>query len=195
MAKLIYTAITSLDGFVADTEGRFDWSIPDEEVHTFINDLERSVGTYLYGRKLYNVMLAWETMHLGDDELPAEIRDYTAIWQAADKIVYSNTLDGPSSRRTRIERSFDAEAVRELKATSEQQIAIGGPHLAAQAFSADLVDEVCLLVNPVVIGGGTPALPHHQRIELELKDQYVFDSGVVYLGYRVHHRPVPGAAD
>jgi dihydrofolate reductase len=194
MAKLIYTAITSLDGYVADPEGRFDWSIPDEEVHTFVNDLERSVGTYLYGRKLYNVMLAWETMHQGDDDLPAEIRDYTAIWQAAEKIVYSNTLDEPSSRRTRIERSFDANDVRELKATAAEQIAIGGPHLASQAFAADLVDEVHLLVNPVVIGGGTPALPHHQRIELALKDQYVFRNGVVYLGYRVHHRPAAGAA-
>jgi dihydrofolate reductase len=156
MAKLIYSAITSLDGYVADTEGNFHWSTPDDEVHTFVNDLERSVGTYLYGRKLYDVMVAWETMHHGDDDLPAVMRDYTAIWQAADKVVYSSTLPEPRSRRTRIERSFDP-------------------------------DEVQLFVSPTVVGGGTGFLPTDLRLELELKDEYAFRNGVVYLGYRIRH--------
>ena len=185
MAKLIYTAITSLDGYVADTAGNFDWSAPDDEVHTFVNDLERSVGTYLYGRKLYDVMVAWETMHHGDDNLPAVMRDYTAIWQAADKIVYSSSLAEPRSRRTRIERSFDADAVRALKETASGHLSIGGPHLAAQALAAGLVDEVQLFVSPVVVGGGTNFLPGEVRLELELKDEYAFRNGVVYLGYRV----------
>ncbi|MGY4858651.1 dihydrofolate reductase family protein [Cryobacterium sp. AP23] len=185
MAKLIYTAITSLDGYVADREGTFDWSAPDEEVHTFVNDLERSVGTYLYGRRLYDVMLAWETMHLDDDNLPAVMRDYTAIWQAAEKIVYSSTLADVSSRRTRLERTFDPDAVRALKETASGHLSIGGPHLAAQAFAAGLIDEVQLFLNPVVVGGGTSFLPADLRLELELTDEYAFRSGVVYLGYRV----------
>jgi dihydrofolate reductase len=185
MAKLIYTTITSLDGYVADAAGNFDWSAPDDEVHTFINDLERSVGTYLYGRKLYDVMAAWETMHQGDDDLPAVMRDYTAIWQAADKIVYSSTLTEPRSRRTRVERSFDPAAVRALKESASWHLAIGGPHLAAQAFAADLIDEVQVFLNPVVVSGGTASLPTDLRVDLELTDEYAFRSGVVYLGYRV----------
>jgi dihydrofolate reductase len=187
MAKLMYTAITSLDGYVADAEGNFDWSAPDDEVHTFVNDLERSVGTYLYGRKLYDVMAAWETMHQGDDELPAVMRDYTAIWQAADKIVYSNTLAEPKSRRTRIERSFDPDAVRALKETASANLSIGGPHLAAQALAAGLVDEVQVFVSPVAVGGGTSFLPQGLRLELQLTDEYAFRNGVVYLGYRLRH--------
>jgi dihydrofolate reductase len=194
MAKLIYTAITSLDGYVADTDGNFDWSAPDEEVHAFVNNLERTVGTYLLGRKMYNVLLAWETMTDSGDDLPDEIRDYAAIWQAADKIVYSNTLAEPSSRRTRIERSFSPEAVRALTEAASQPVSVGGPHLAAEALAAGLVDEVNLFVNPVVVGGGTAALPHHLRIQLELKDEYAFRNGVVYLGYRVRHRADPGGA-
>lgn len=185
MAKLIYSAITSLDGYVADAEGTFDWSAPDDEVHTFVNDLERSVGTYLYGRKVYEVMLAWETMHHGDDDLPAVIRDYTAIWQAADKIVYSRTLAEPASRRTRIERTFDADAVRALKETASGSLSIGGPHLAAQALAAGLVDEVRQFISPVVVGGGTSFLPDGLRLDLDLADEYAFRNGVVYLGYRV----------
>lgn len=185
MAKLIYTAITSLDGYVADAEGNFDWGAPDDEVHTFVNDLERSVGTYLYGRKLYDVMVAWETMHQGDDELPAVMRDYTAIWQAADKIVYSSRLAEPASRRTRIERTFDPDAVRALKESASGHLSIGGPHLAAQAFTAGLIDEVQLFINPVVVGGGISFLPDGPRVEFELKDEYAFRNGVVYLGYSV----------
>jgi dihydrofolate reductase len=187
MAKLIYSAITSLDGYVADTEGNFHWSTPDDEVHTFVNDLERSVGTYLYGRKLYDVMVAWETMHHGDDDLPAVMRDYTAIWQAADKVVYSSTLAEPRSRRTRIERSFDPDAVRALKESASGHLSIGGPHLAAQALTAGLVDEVQLFVSPTVVGGGTGFLPTDLHLELELKDEYAFRNGVVYLGYRIRH--------
>ncbi|PXA71973.1 dihydrofolate reductase family protein [Cryobacterium arcticum] len=185
MGILICTGITSLDGYIADENGNFDWSAPSDEVHTFINDLERAVGTYLYGRRLYEVMVAWETMHLDDDNQPAVMRDYTALWQAADKIVYSSTLTEPSSRRTRIERSFDPEAVRELKRTASGNLSIGGPHLAAQAFAAGLVDEVQLFVSPVVVGGGTKFLPDNLALSLELKDEYAFRNGVVYLGYTV----------
>ncbi|ASD24141.1 MULTISPECIES: dihydrofolate reductase family protein [Cryobacterium] len=187
MAKLICTFITSLDGYVADTEGNFDWSTPSDEVHTFVNDLERSVGTYLYGRRLYEVMVAWETMHLNDDAQPAVMRDYTAIWQAAEKIVYSRTLAEPLSRRTRIERSFDPEAVRALKASATANLSIGGPHLAAQAFAAGLVDEVQLFISPIVVGGGLKAVPDGLHLGLELTDEYAFRNGVVYLGYRVRH--------
>lgn len=187
MANLICTFITSLDGYVADPEGKFDWSVPSDEVHTFINDLERSVGTYLYGRRLYEVMVAWETMHLNDDNQPAVMRDYTAIWQAAEKVVYSSTLTEPSSRRTRIERSFDPDAVRSLKAAATASLSIGGPELAAQAFAAGLVDELHLFLSPVVVGGGTKALPDDLHVGLELKDEYAFRNGVVYLGYRVLH--------
>jgi dihydrofolate reductase len=185
MGILVCTGITSLDGYVADEEGNFDWSVPSDEVHTFVNDLERSVSTYLYGRRLYEVMLAWETMHLDDDDQPAVMRDYTALWQAADKIVYSSTLAEPRSRRTRIERSFDPEAVRALKQATAGNLSIGGPHLAAQAFTAGLVDEVHLFVSPVVVGGGTRFLPDGLSLNLELKDEYVFRNGVVYLSYRM----------
>lgn len=186
MGILICTGITSLDGYVADTEGKFDWSTPSEEVHTFVNDLERSVGTYLYGRRMYQVMVAWETMHRHDDNQPAVVRDYTALWQAADKIVYSSTLAVPSSQRTRIERSFDPEAVRALKSTAAGNLSVGGPQLAAQAFAAGLVDEVQMFISPVVVGGGTRYLPDDLTLTLELKDEYAFRNGVVYLGYSVH---------
>jgi dihydrofolate reductase len=183
MAKLIYSAITSLDGYVADEEGNFDWAAPDDEVHSFVNDLERPVGTYLYGRRMYEVMRAWETMDTGPDQPPV-VRDFAAIWQAADKIVYSKTLETASSARTRIERDFDPEAVRQLKASAGRDLTVGGPDFAAQAIKAGLVDELHLFLTPVVVGGGKRALPDNVRLTLELLDERRFDSGVVHLHYR-----------
>src|SRR5437016_5804747 len=156
MAKLIYSAITSLDGCVADEDGNFDWAAPDEEVHRFINDLERPVGTYLYGRRMYAVMVDWETAHTLADQ-PPFIQDFAEIWQAADKIVYSKTLEAASSAKTRIERDFDPQAVRQLKASAERDISVGGPRLAAQAIKAELVDEYHLFLAPIVVGGGNPS--------------------------------------
>jgi dihydrofolate reductase len=183
MAKLIYSAIASLDGYVADEEGNFGWAAPDEEVHRFVNELERPVGMYLYGRRMYDVMVAWETMNTRPDQPPV-IEDFTKIWQAADKIVYSKTLETVSSARTRIERDFDPEAVRQLKASSERDITVGGPELAAQAIRAGLVDEFQLFVTPVVVGGGKKALPDDVHLKLELLDERRFGSGVVHLRYR-----------
>lgn len=180
MAKLIYTAITSLDGSVADEDGNFDWAEPDEDVHSLVNDLERPIGTHLYGRRLYNVMVAWETI---DDEQPF-IKDYAEIWRAADKVVYSRTLEEVSSARTRIERNFDPDVVRRMKAEVERDISVGGPELAGQAIRAGLVDEIQLFLSPVVVGGGTRALPDDFRVDLELLDERRFDKGVVYLRYR-----------
>jgi dihydrofolate reductase len=183
MAKLIYSAITSLDGYLADEDGNFDWAAPDEEVHTFVNDLERPVGTYLYGRRMYEVMAYWETAHtLPDQPLPAQ--DFAEIWRAADKIVYSRTLETVSSARTRIERDFDAEAVRQMKAAAGRDITVGGPDLAAQAIKAGLVDEYQLFVAPIVVGGGKQSLPNNVRLKLELLDERRFGSGVVHLRYR-----------
>lgn len=183
MAKLIYSAIASLDGYVADRDGNFDWAAPDEEVHTFVNDLERSIGTYLYGRRMYEVMVAWET----DDMLagqPAFVRDYAEIWRAADKIVYTTTLLAVSSARTRMERAFDLDVVRRMKAASERDISVGGPGLAAQAIETGLVDECHLFLAPVVVGGGTRALPDAVRLPLELLDERRFGNGMVHLHYR-----------
>jgi dihydrofolate reductase len=182
MSKLIYGTISSLDGYVADENGKFDWAEPDEEVHAFFNDLERPVGTHLYGRRLYEVLVAWETMDERPDQ-PQVILDFAQIWQAADKIVYSRTLETVSSAKTRIEREFDPEAVRELKATSERDLLIGGPELAAEAIRAGLVDEYHLVVAPVVVGGGKRALPDGVRVDLELLDERRFASGFVYLRY------------
>jgi dihydrofolate reductase len=182
MAKLIYTALMSLDCYVADEDGKFDWAEPDEEVHAFVNELERPVGTHLYGRRLYEVLVAWETMHELPDQ-PRHILDYAEIWQAADKIVYSTTLETPSSARTRIERDFDREAVREMKATADRDLLIGGPELAAVAIRAGLVDEYHLFQAPVVVGGGKRALPDDLRVDLELLDTGRFSSGFVYLRY------------
>ena len=184
MAKLIYSAITSLDGYVADQAGTFDWAEPDEEVHAFVNDLERPVGTYLMGRRMYEVMAYWETAHTLPDQSPA-IRDFAAIWQAADKIVYSTTLETLSSARTRIEREFDVEAVRQLKASAGADLTIGGPHLAAQAIKAGLVDEYHLFLVPVVVGGGNQSLPDNVRLRLELLDERRFGRGTVFLRYRI----------
>jgi dihydrofolate reductase len=183
MAKLIYSAITSLDGYVADEAGNFDWAEPDEEVHAFVNDLTRPVGTYLLGRRMYEVMVFWETAHTLPD-LPPFTRDFAGIWQAADKFVYSTTLETISSARTRIERHFDAAAVRRLKASVEQDLTVGGPDLAAQAIRAGLVDEYHLFLSPIVIGGGTPSLPDGVRVRLDLQDERRFGNGTIYLRYR-----------
>src|SRR2546423_6616619 len=156
MANLIYSAITSLDGYVADSDGNFDWAEPDDEVHSFVNDLERPIGTYLYGRRMYEVMVAWETMETSGE--PSFTQDYAEIWRAADKIVYSRTLEAASSARTRIERDFDPEAVRQMKASAGRDISVGGPELAAEAIAADLVDQVHLFLSPAVVGGGNQAL-------------------------------------
>ena len=183
MADLVYSAITSLDGYIEDESGGFGWAVPDEEVHAFVNDLERPVGTYLYGRRLYDTMVGWETMPT--DGEPAEIADYKQIWRAADKVVYSRTLTEPRSERTRIEKDFVPDDVRALVAAAAQEVSIGGAELAAQALRAGLVSEVRLFVNPVVVGGGKSALPHDASLELELRDTRHFANGVVYLRYRV----------
>jgi dihydrofolate reductase len=182
MAKLIYSAIASLDGYVADEDGHFGWAEPDEEVHAFVNELERPVGTSLLGRRMYEVMLAWETIALA--EQPPYSRDFAEIWQAADKIVYSKTLASVSSARTRIEREFDPQAVRQLKASARRDLSVGGPELAAQAFKAGLVDECHLFLAPIVVGGGKQALPDKVRLKLELLDERRFGNGVVHLHYR-----------
>jgi dihydrofolate reductase len=184
MAKLVYKAITSLDGYIADEDGKFDWAAPDEEVHAFVNDLERSIGTYLYGRRLYDTMVTWETVPSGPDQQPV-VRDYAEIWRSADKVVYSTTLEGVSSARTRIERQFEPDAVRQIKASADRDVSVGGSHLAAQAIRAGLVDECHLFVTPVIVGGGTPALPDHVRVDLELLEEHRFGNGVVHLHYRV----------
>ena len=183
MAKLIYSAITSLDLYVADEDGSFDWAAPDEEVHTFVNDLERTVGTYLYGRRMYEVMAFWETAHALARQ-PPFVQDFAEIWRAADKVVYSTTLEAVSSARTRIERDFDPEAIRQMKAQAGRDISVGGPDLAAQAMKAGLVEEFHLFVTPIVVGGGTGSLPEGFRLELELLDERRFGSGVVHLHYR-----------
>ncbi len=182
MAKLIYAAITSLDGYVADANGKFDWGEPDEEVHSFVNDLERPVGTHLYGRRMYEVMVAWESpdIHTGQ---PPQMKDYAEIWRAAEKIVYSRTLEEVSSERTRIEREFEPEAVRRIKAQAGSDLAVGGPGLAAEAFKAGLVDECRLFLAPIVVGGGNRSLPDDLRLELELLDERRFGNGMVYLRY------------
>lgn len=183
MAKLIYSVIASLDGYVADADGNFDWAEPDEEVHSFVNDLERPVGIYLYGRRMYEVMLYWETAHTLPDE-PNVIRDFSELWRKAEKVVFSRTLEKVSSERTRIERNFDPDAVRQMKAEAGSDITVGGPDLAAQALGAGLVDEFHLFVAPMVVGGGRAALPAHFRLELELLDERRFGNGMVYLRYR-----------
>lgn len=183
MAKLIYAAITSLDGYVADAKGNFDWAEPDEEVFTFVNDLERPVGTYLFGRRMYEVMVYWETFPTTANQSPVE-RDFAELWQAADKIVFSTTLESVSSARTRIERDFDSEAVRQWKATAVRDITVSGPELAAQAIKAGLVDECHLFLTPIVVGGGKQALPNDAHLKLELLDERRFDNGVMHLHYR-----------
>jgi dihydrofolate reductase len=183
VARLVYSAIASLDGYVTDAGGGFDWAAPDAEVHAFVNDLERPVGTHLYGRRMYETMAVWETLDL--EEEPAVMRDFAAIWRAADKVVYSATLPAVETPRTRLERAFEPDAVRGLIAAAEHDVSIGGPTLAAAAFAAGLVDECHLFLHPVSVGGGTPALPPGLRVALELVDERRFASGVVYLRYDV----------
>ena len=177
---LIYSVIVSLDGYTADREGKFDWGEPDEQVLAFLNDLERPIGTYLYGRRMYEVMRFWEDVDLADRS--AGSRDYAGIWRSADKVVYSTSLPEAPTARTRIERSFDPEAVSQLK--QQGDVSIGGPTLAARAIEAGLVDEYQLFVMPVVVGGGLPALPSGVRVSLDLIDEFRFAGGVVYLRYR-----------
>ena len=184
MAKLVYSVIMSLDGYIADEQGNFDWAAPDEEVHRFVNDLVRPIGTYLYGRRMYDVMRYWETAHTEANQ-PPFVLDFAGIWQAADKIVYSTSLDKVSSARTRIERHFDPEGIRRLKQQAQRDLTVGGPHLAAQAFRAGLVDELQLFLSPVVVGGGNRALPDNLHLKLELREERRFDNGTVYLNYRV----------
>jgi dihydrofolate reductase len=185
MAKLIYSAIASLDEYVEDEHGKFDWAAPDEEVLAFVNDQERPIGTYLYGRRMYETMMFWETMGAGDVE-SAESQDYAQIWRAADKVVYSRTLQAPSSARTRIERDFDPAAIRRLKESSSRDITIGGADLAGRAIGSGLVDECHLFLCPVIVGGGKRALPDGVHANLELMAERRFGGGVVHLHYRIH---------
>jgi dihydrofolate reductase len=184
LADLIYTANVSLDGFVEDDRGSFDFSVPDDDVFAFITGLERSAGTYLYGRRMYETMAVWETDASlgGQSELWA---DFAEMWQAADKVVYSTTLERAVTARTRLKRRFDADAIRAMKASAAGHLTVGGANLARQAFEAGLIDECRLFVHPVVVGGGKPALPCDRRVELELIDEQRFTRGVVYLCYRI----------
>ena len=184
MAKLIYSALASLDGYIEDADGGFEWAAPDEQVHMAVNDLERQVGTHLYGRRMFEVMAVWETMDTGPDQHPA-MRDYAEIWRAAEKIVYSQTLESVSTADTRLERVFDPAQVRALKAAATRDISIGGPELAGAAFTAGLVDEIMLLLTPVIVGGGKPALPADVHLNLELLDERRFNNGTVLLRYSV----------
>ena len=183
MPKLIYSAIGSLDGYVEDASGKFEWAAPDEEVHAFVNELERPIGTYLYGRRMYETMVFWETVD-PDGDWPAVAREFAAIWQAAEKIVYSRTLETVSSARTRIERELDPYAIERMKQSSGSDISIGGAELAGQAIAAGLVDELQLLLVPVLVGGGKRALPNDVRVRLEMLDERRFQSGAVFLRYR-----------
>ena len=183
MAHLIYSVISSLDGYIEDRDGNFDWAMPDEEVHRFINNLERTVGTYLLGRRMYETMTVWET----DPNLAADsplTQDFAQIWQAADKIVYSKTLASASTRKTQIERNFNPEAIKQLKKTVQQDISIGGPELAAHAFQAGLIDECHLFLTPITVGSGKPSLPDNVRLELELLEERRFRNGTVFLRYQ-----------
>ena len=186
MAKLIYATIASLDGYVADAEGNFDWAEPDEDFHRFVNELERPVGTYLYGRRMYETMVFWESAHTIAGQ-PSFSREFAEIWQATDKIVYSTTLAEVSSARTRIERDFDPAAVGHLKSTANRDMTVGGPHLAAEAIKAGLVDEYHVFVTPVVVGGGIRALPDGVRVDLDLIGERRFKNGTVHLHYRTAH--------
>jgi dihydrofolate reductase len=181
---LIYAAIASLDGYVEDKQGKFDWAAPDDEVHAFVNDLDRPIGTYLYGRRLYETMVFWETAAASGD-MDAVSRDFAEIWRAADKVVYSRTLQAPSSARTRIERDFDPAAIRRLKESSARDILVGGAELAGEAIAAGLVDECHLFLGPVIVGGGKRALPDDVHVRLTLLAERRFRSGVVHLHYRV----------
>jgi len=183
MAKLIYSAIGSLDGYLADEKGNFDWAAPDEEVHAFVNDLLRPAGTYLLGRRMYEVMSVWEHPDVFENQTPV-VLDFARLWQAADKVVYSATLDEPTTARTRIERTFDPDVIRRMKETAASDITVGGPTLAAHAIAAGLVDEWQLITVPTVVGGGLRIFPDHVRVDLELVDERRFAGGTVYTCYR-----------
>lgn len=186
MAKLIYSALMSLDGYIADADGDFQWAVPDEEVHAFINDLERPVGLYLYGRRTYELMVYWETAHEQPGASPVA-RDFAEIWQAAEKVVYSRSLEEVSTARTRLERELDLEQLRQLKETAATDIAIGGPTIATPAIAAGLVDEFHIFVAPSIIGGGLRALPDEARLDLDLLEERRFDGGMVYLRLASKH--------
>jgi dihydrofolate reductase len=192
VSRLIYTMITSLDGYVADESGDFGWAEPDASVHAFINDLERSVGTYLLGRRMYEVMAWWETIDDSSD-IPPHIADFARLWRAADKVVYSSTLSDVSTARTQLERDFDAAAVERMKAESERDISVGGPTLASAAIAAGLIDEYQLFVAPVIVGGGLRAFFRGATRHLELLEECRFDSGFVYLDYARRDAQVPSA--
>ena len=183
MAKLVYSAIASLDGYIEDEDGNFDWAVPDEEVHGFINDLLRPLGIYLYGRRMYEKMVVWETDPTLAERSPL-MRDFAETWQAAEKVVYSRTLEAVSTTRTRMERDFDPEVVRQIKASAGRDVSVSGPNLAAHAFRAGLVDECHLFVVPIAVGGGKRSLPNDVRVNLELLDERRFGNGMVYLHYR-----------
>ncbi len=185
MARLIYLAIASADGYIEDADGKFDWATPDEELMDFVNELERPVGTYLFGRRMYETMLYWETAEMSGE--PPFVQDFIRMWQGADKLVVSRTLASPSSARTRLERTFSPVMIRQLKQDADRDISVGGSDLAAQAFAAGLIDEVHLILVPVSVGGGKPALPAATRLDLELLDTRRFPSGAVYLGYRLRN--------
>jgi dihydrofolate reductase len=182
-ARLIYSAICSLDGFVADEAGGFDWAAPSDEVLAAVNEQERPIGTYLYGRRMYETMRVWQTL---DDPAPL-IQDFAGIWRSAEKLVYSRTLDEVTTPRTELRRAFDAEEVRRLKQEAAADLTVGGAALAAEALRAGLVDELSLFLTPIVIGRGNPALPDDLRIPLELVDQRRFTDGVVLVHYRILH--------
>ncbi|HWC47923.1 MAG TPA: dihydrofolate reductase family protein [Solirubrobacterales bacterium] len=184
MAKLIYSAIASLDGYVEDEQGNFDWAMPDEEVHAFVNDLERPIGTHLYGRRMYETMKTWETDKILEGQ-PQVMHDYAEIWRAADKIVYSRSLEEAETTRTRLESTFGPDAIRALKETEERDISIGGAELAGQALEAGLVDELQLLLVPAVVGVGKPALQIQGHKALNLLSKQSFANGTIYLRYRV----------
>lgn len=184
MVKLIYSMTMSLDGYVADTDGRFDWARPDEEVHAFFNDLARPIGTQLYGRRMYEVMSYWESSQATDDESPA-MREFGVLWRASDKIVYSATLSSVNTSRTQLERDFDPKAIGQLKARASRELCIGGATLAASAFAAGLIDECHLMLAPVIVGGGTRALPDGVRSTLDMLETRHFSNGMVYLRYGV----------
>ena len=183
MAHLIYTTNMSLDGYTEDRDGKFSQTDPSEEVFRFITNLIRADGTHLYGRRMYESMMVWET----EPNLAAQsplMRDFAQVWQAADKIVYSRTLEAASTRKTKIERNFDPKAIRRLKESVEQDIHIGGAELAAQAFRSGLIDECCLFITPIIVGGGKPALPDNVQLDLELLNERRFGNGAVFLRYR-----------
>lgn len=185
MGQLVYTAITSLDGYIEDAEGSFAWAEPDPEVHAFANELERTIGTHLYGRRMYETMAVWETVGTDDgDAHPVEV-DYAEVWRGLDKVVFSTTLPEVWTTRTRLERTFDPAAVQRLKDEAADDVSVSGPGLAQHAFAAGLVDEVHLLVNPVIVGAGKPGLPNGVRLDLELVDEHRFANGVVHLHHRV----------